>query len=263
MDALAETGIRVENLSVGYEGRAIVEGLNFKMEEGEFWLVVGPNGSGKSTLIKTITGIIPPIRGKIFIHGVDCSEDCEERRFFGYVPQTENYLKDFPATAFDVVLSGIFGKTSKTFGVPDSAVETAEYWLKEFELWEVRNKRFSELSGGQQKKVLIARALMGDPHYVFLDEPTTGVDLKSSRRILEIINELHKEKKFGICMVTHELTLVWPYVDNVILLSGGRFFVGSKEEIVDKHLLTEFYGVDVEVPITEHGPVFLVGDKHN
>ncbi|MEO2068854.1 MAG: ABC transporter ATP-binding protein [Desulfurobacteriaceae bacterium] len=256
-----EEGIRVENLTIGYK-KPLLSGLSFHMVESEFWVVVGPNGVGKSTLLKTILGIIPPLSGKIFIHGVDCTEGCKEKKFLGYVPQMEDYSHHFPATALDVVLSGFFPRLSRFQRITDKEREKALYWMKLLEIESIADRQFNLLSGGQQRKVLIARALVSDPHYIFLDEPTTGVDLKSTKRILRIIDDLHKKKNFGILMVTHDLNFVWNYIDKVILIGHNKYFIGKKEEILNGKLLSEIYEVDVKLAETPYGPVFLVGDKH-
>ncbi|WP_456455468.1 metal ABC transporter ATP-binding protein [Thermovibrio sp.] len=256
-------GITVKDLSIGYR-EPIVSGLSFHMAEEEFWVVVGPNGVGKTTLIKTILGIIPPISGEILIHGKRCTKWCEERKFLSYVPQMENYSSAFPSNVFEVVLSGLFPRLKRFRGITEKEVKTVEKWLRFLDLWKLRKKRFKDLSGGQQRKVLIARALVGSPHYIFLDEPTTGVDLKSSRKILKLLNSLHKEKKFGICMITHELSSVWNYIDKVILLGyEGKFFIGEKEEVLNEELLSQIYQVEVKIVKSEAGPIFLVWDKHN
>jgi len=255
-------GIELRELWVGYR-EPLIKGLSVKLEEGEFWVVVGPNGVGKSTLVKTVLGVVPPLKGKILIHGVDCTNGCDERRYLSYVPQMESYSRHFPATALDVILSGYFPRMGRFQRITRDQVEKALKWVELLELQKVAKRPFKELSGGQQKKVLIARALVSDPHYIFLDEPTTGVDLKSSRKLLKLIDQLHKEKGFGICMVTHDLNSVWEFVDKVILLGyNHKFFVGRKEEILNEKLLSEIYEVEVKVIETSYGPVFLVGDKH-
>ncbi len=255
-------GITVENLSIGYGGEPLVEGLSLHMAEGEFWVIAGPNGTGKSTFIKTILGIIKPLKGRVLIHGKECSTDCPERRFLSYVPQMEDYTKEFPATTLDVVISGLFPQLHRFERVKSEHVETALYWLTQFGLLEVKDVPFNRLSGGQQRKTLIARALMGNPHYIFLDEPTTGVDLKSSRKILRLIDDLHKERGLGICMVTHDLNFVWNFMEKIILFGKHKFFVGSKEEILNDKFLSDIYGIHVKIINTEFGPVFLIGDKH-
>ncbi|ADY74013.1 Phosphonate-transporting ATPase [Desulfurobacterium thermolithotrophum DSM 11699] len=254
-------GVRVENLTIGY-GKPLVKGLSFHMAEGEFWVVVGPNGVGKSTLMKTILGIVPPISGKVYIHGVDCTKRCEERKFLSYVPQMENYSHHFPATAFDVVLSGFFPRFGRFQRITDREKEIALCWMKLLGIDKIANKQFNSLSGGQQRKVLIARALVNNPHYIFLDEPTTGVDLKSSKRILKLIDDLHKKNGFGICMVTHDLNFVWDYIEKVILIGYNKYFIGNKEDILNEDLLSEIYEIDVRIAETKYGPIFLVGDKH-
>jgi len=255
-------GIELKDLAVGYSF-PILSSFSLKMEEGEFWVIVGPNGVGKSTLIKTILGIIPPLKGKVFIHGVDCTNGCKERRFLSYVPQMESYSHSFLSTALEVVLSGYFPKKGRLEGISPKERERALQWLKTLDLAEKAEELFNRLSGGQQRKVLIARALISNPHYIFLDEPTTGVDLKSSRKILSLINSLHKEKGFGICMVTHDLNPVWEYIDKVVLIGNkGKYFVGSREELLSEELLSEIYEVKVKIVKTNYGPIFLVGDKH-
>jgi len=252
-------GILVDSLTIGYKS-PVVSGLSFHMREGEFWAVVGPNGAGKSTLLKTILGIIKPLAGKIYIHGKDCTSWCEERRYLSYVPQKESYSHSFPSTVYEVVFSGLFNRANL---LKEKAEEKVSWALKALEIEHLKDRRFNELSGGEQRRVLIARALIGSPHYIFLDEPTTGVDLKSSRRILATLDSLHKREGVGICMVTHEITSVWPYIDKVILLgANGKFFVGDKRKLLSEELLSEIYEVEVKVVKTEVGPIFLIWDEH-
>ncbi len=258
-----KSGVVLKNLKVGYNGKVLYGGLTVRLREGEFWVVVGPNGVGKSTLIKTILGIIPPISGRILIHGVDCTNGCDEKRFLSYVPQMEDYSHDFPSTALDIVISGLLPRM-KRFQFPgESERRMALNCMETLDIDDfTANRSFNKLSGGQQKKVLIARALVSEPHYLFLDEPTTGVDIKSSRKIIDIIYKLNKKKKFGIFMVTHDLNFVWPYIDKVILIGESDYFVGTRDEIVNSDLLSKIYGVSVRVIKTAYSPVFLIGDKH-
>jgi len=257
-------GITLENLTIGYKGKPLLKGLSLFMDEGEFWVVVGPNGAGKSTFLKTILGIVPPLEGKVYIHGVDCTfhVGCDEKRFISYVPQMESYSKIFPATALDVVLSGLFTRKRRWQKITDEDIAKAMGWLEFFELMHLKNIPFKNLSGGQQKKVLIARALISNPHYLFLDEPTTGVDIKSTRRLISAINSLHKNNRLGICMVTHDLNFVWNYVEKVLVLGNGKFVAGNKDDIINEDVLSEIYGVKIKVLETPAGPVFLTGDKH-
>ena len=255
-------GVKVENLTIGYR-EPLISGLSFHMKEGEFWVIVGPNGSGKSTLVKTILGILKPLSGKILIHGKDCTGWCEERKYLSYVPQMESYSHSFPSTVFEVIMSGLFPRLKRFQKIGEAEIAEVNRWIEALELEGIKNRKFNQLSGGQQRKVLIARSLVSSPHYIFLDEPTTGVDLKSSRKILKLLDNLHKERGFGICMVTHEISSVWQYIDKVILLGyNGKFFVGEKEEILNEELLSEIYEVEVKIAHTEAGPIFLIWDKH-
>ncbi|SNR84408.1 metal ABC transporter ATP-binding protein [Desulfurobacterium atlanticum] len=257
-------GITLENLAIGYKGKPLLKGLSLFMDEGEFWVVVGPNGAGKSTLLKTILGIVPPVEGKVYIHGIDCTfhVGCDEKKFISYVPQLESYSKIFPATALDVVLSGLFMKKKRLEKITDKDVARAVEWLEFFDMAHLKNTPFKNLSGGQQRKVLIARALISSPHYLFLDEPTTGVDIKSARRLINAINFLHKNNRIGICMVTHDLNFVWNYVEKVLVLGNGKFVAGNKDSIINEDILSEIYGVKIKILETPAGPVFLTGDKH-
>ena len=255
-------GIRLENLSVGYR-EPLLEGLSVGLKEGEFWAVIGPNGVGKSTLVKTILGIIPPLSGRVFIHGVDCTNrNCPERHFLSYVPQMESYSHDFPATALDVVLSGLFPRMGRFQTISDRERDEGIRWMRLIGIEEISAKPFNRLSGGQQRKVLIARALISNPHYIFLDEPTTGVDLKSSRRIIDLISKLNRERKFGILMVTHDINFIWDYVEKVIVIGRGKFALGRKEDVLNSETLSKIYGVPIRITETAFGPIFLIGDKH-
>jgi len=203
------------------------------------------------------------ISGRVLIHGVDCTNrNCPERHFLSYVPQMESYSHDFPATALDVVLSGLFPRMGRFQTISDRERDEGIRWMRLIGIEEISAKPFNRLSGGQQRKVLIARALISNPHYIFLDEPTTGVDLKSSRRIINLISKLNRERKFGILMVTHDINFIWDYVEKVIVIGRGRFALGRKEDVLNSETLSKIYGVPIRITETAFGPIFLIGDKH-
>ena len=157
-----------QDLSVGYEGKAVLQDLNFSVRSGDYLCIVGENGAGKSTLMKTILGLQPPVRGKVL------TDDGLRPNEIGYLPQQTQVQKDFPASVWEIVLSGCQGRCGRRPFYRRAEKQLAERALEKLHISPLARRCYRELSGGQQQRVLLARALCATRSMLLLDEPTAG-----------------------------------------------------------------------------------------
>lgn len=213
--------IECADLSLGYEGRTVAEGINFSVCEGDYLCIVGENGSGKSTLMKTLLGIEKPISGRV-IFG-----DRLKKNEIGYLPQRAAQDFDFPASVYEVVMSGCINKG----GFFRSAAKRAivEKNLEKMGISDITGRCYRELSGGQIRRVLLARALCAADRVVLLDEPVAGLDPVATAEMYETVRTLSKEG-ITVIMVTHDAFPVLNEADRVLHLAGTQLFFGSKED---------------------------------
>ena len=216
--------IECENLALGYEGKAVVSGLNFKVNKGDYLCVLGENGAGKSTLIKTLLNLIDKVSGRIE-YG-DGLKDYE----IGYLPQQTMIQKDFPASVWEVVLSGNLNNKRK---IPFYTKADRQEAMKNMEKLGITNLKktcYGELSGGQQQRVLLARALCAMSNVLILDEPVTGLDPTATKEMYELIKELNVKDNVTIIMVTHDIAGALPYADKVLHIGPQGYFFGTRRE---------------------------------
>ena len=202
--------LKCEDLTLGYEDITLAEGVNFEVNEGEYWCITGENGTGKTTLMKTVLGLRQPLKGKI-IHG-----DGLRKNEIGYLPQRTEYQKDFPASVREIVLSGFQGALG--FRPFYSAAQKAAAMenLKRMGVEDLADKSFGNLSGGQQQRVLLARAICATRKMLLLDEPVAGLDVNAEAEMYKLIESLNKEEKIAIIMVTHDLESAREYATHEI-----------------------------------------------
>ena len=214
--------IKCEKLSLGYDGKAIVDNLNFEIQNGDYLCVLGENGVGKSTLIKTLLKLIKPISGEVVYNENLLPTE------IGYLSQQQQLLKDFPASVFEIVLSGCQSKVGIRPFYKREEKQTAKEKIEKLGLLDLMTRSFSELSGGQQQRVLLARALMAGQRLMILDEPVTGLDPEASRKMYEIINELNKSN-MTIVMISHDIEVALDYATKVLYI-GQNIFYGTTPE---------------------------------
>ena len=212
--------IEVKNLTLAYDGVAVLCNLDFEVEKGDYICVVGENGSGKSTLIKALLGNVKPLEGSI--------NYSDKSKKIGYLPQQTEVQRDFPASVFEVVTSGFLSKKRGLF-FGASEHKKAREIMKTLGIEELSQKCYRELSGGQQQRVLLARAFCAAGDIIILDEPTTGLD---NNAITEMYNEIANFNKNGVTviMVTHDVALATQYADKILHLSHDKHFFGSATE---------------------------------
>lgn len=212
----------LKNLSCGYNKDLIIKNLNMKMEEGDFICVVGPNGVGKTTLIKTILGLIKPLKGEVIYHDLKPS-------FIGYMPQESKIDSRFPASNMEVVLSGTLNKVKHFYSKEDR--ERALNNFKLLGISKLKDKSFKDLSGGERQKVLLARSLSATSKLLILDEPSNNLDSKSKKELYKLIEDLN-QKGLSIMMITHDLDHGNLIGNKILSLREDDTFFGSVESFV-------------------------------
>lgn len=212
------------DVSLGYEGQALLTGLNLSIREGDYLCVVGENGSGKSTLMKGLLGLLPPMQGEIL-------RSPELRRgAVGYLPQQTQAQKDFPATVYEVVLSGCLNQKGFRFFYTAAQKSAALMNLGKLGILELKDRCYRELSGGQQQRVLLARALCAASRLLILDEPITGLDPAAAQDLYKTLDYLNRSEGMAVVMVTHDLGAALQHARTVLHIGRRSIFCGSAEE---------------------------------
>lgn len=228
--------ITLDQVAIGYDGRAVLSGLSLTVARGSFTAVLGANGTGKSTLLRTLLGLQPVVAGRLII---------QPPAGFGYVPQAGQFDPLYPVTGFDVALMGTYGRVGP--GKFPSSAEKEQVWecLRAAAADGFARQRFSQLSGGQKQRILIARALATKPDILVLDEPTAGVDVVATRALLEFISQIHVARKLTVLLVTHDLPLVKKHAQQIIWLHDGQVLHGSVAEVFTPQRMAEIFEMEV------------------
>ena len=214
--------LTVQDLSLGYDGHTIVEGLNFTVNAGDYLCIVGENGSGKSTLMKTLLHLQDPISGQILIG------DGLKKNEIGYLPQQTVVQKDFPASVKEIVLSGCQGRCGLRPFYNQEEKQLAKDNMQRMGITELANRCYRELSGGQQQRVLLARALCATGKILLLDEPVSGLDPKVTAELYDLISDLNREG-ITIIMISHDISAAVRYASHILHI-GDSIFFGTKDE---------------------------------
>lgn len=209
-----------QNLTLGYEGKEVVEGLSFSVESGNYLCIVGENGSGKTTLMKTILHLQNPMSGQIRTgDGLLPNE-------IGYLPQQTAVQKDFPASVQEIVLSGCLNH-SKSPCYTREERERAEKNMEKMEIAALRKRCYRELSGGQQQRVLLARALCAARKLLLLDEPVAGLDPKATADMYDLVETLNREDGLTIIMISHDILAAVKYATHILHIGHQPLFFGT------------------------------------
>lgn len=239
------SGVKVKELTFEYDEKVILDHLSFEVDKGEILAILGPNGSGKTTLLKCLNMLLKP-KGSFFIESFDISKFNEKEiaKFVGYVPQIHSPV--FPYKVIDVVVSGrtpYLGFSTPTKKDYDYAYNI----LNKLGLTHLADKPYTQLSGGQLRLVLIARALVQQPKILLLDEPTSHLDLKNRVLVLKILREITSEG-ITIIMSEHDPSLASIFSDKILLMCNGRIVsYGKAKDVLNRENIAKVYGVNVEI----------------
>jgi manganese/iron transport system ATP-binding protein len=234
-------GIRVRDVTVTYRnGHTALRDTNFEIPKGTITALVGVNGSGKSTLFKTIMGFLKASKGSVEVLGQPVSA-AMKRNLVAYVPQAEEVDWTFPVLVEDVVMMGRYGHMNfmRIAKQPDKSAVTLA--LDRVGMSEFRKRQIGELSGGQKKRVFLARALAQDSQVILLDEPFTGVDVQTEDSIIGLLRELRDEGRV-ILVSTHNLGSVPEFCDRTVLIKGTVLAYGPTSEIFTRDNLQMAFG---------------------
>lgn len=211
-----------QNLCVGYDGKSVLQDLNFEVFAGDYLYIVGENGSGKSTLMKTILGLQPPISGRIL------TGDGLRKNEIGYLPQQTVVQKDFPASVREIVLSGCQGRCGSRSFYNKEEKQLAEAAMDKMQITQLAKRCYRELSGGQQQRVLLARALCATQKMLLLDEPVSGLDPKVTAELYALIEKLNREDGITVIMISHDMAAAVKFASHILHI-GDTVFFGTKE----------------------------------
>lgn len=230
--------LTVENLSVAYDKKTVLENANVTVPTGRLTAIIGPNGAGKSTFLKAVLNQLPNKVGKVEILG---KLFAPKSLVVGYVPQRNAVDWDFPTNALDIVLMGRYGHTGLFKRLPKQDKNLALQALESVGMQDFADQSIGQLSGGQQQRVFLARALAQNADVYFLDEPFAGVDAATEKTIIDILKSLKAQGK-SIFVVHHDLQTVQEYFDYTILLNRTILASGPTEEVFTPDQVQKTYG---------------------
>ncbi len=224
--------IELDKVSLGYDGKEILNDISFSLNKGDYLCIVGENGSGKSTLLKGILGLIKPYKGNINM----CSKT------IGYLPQQSSMQDDFPVCAGEVVLSGCLSRHRiKPFYTKKDRL-MADNAMKRLEISHLKKTCYRELSGGQKQRVLLARALCAAGNLLILDEPAAGLDPIITNELYDIIEKLNKNDNMTVIMISHDIRAAVKYASHILHIDNNMYFFGTSKEYMSTNDAKSFMG---------------------
>ncbi|MDO4983263.1 MAG: metal ABC transporter ATP-binding protein [Eubacteriales bacterium] len=228
--------IKCEDLSFGYEGKTVLEGVSFEIYAGDYLCILGENGSGKSTLIKGLLGLKAPESGTLTLgDGLKPTE-------IGYLPQQTQLQKDFPASVREVVLSGCLNSLGTHFRYGKEQREAARFNMERMGIEDLADVSYQSLSGGQQQRVLLARALCATKKLLLLDEPVTGLDPIATGEMYNLIKLINLCDNISVIMVSHDIHEAVRYATKILHLGHKQLFFGTSAEYRESDPARRFLG---------------------
>ena len=240
--------LQVKGLHVAYGDRLVLKGVSFEVPSGSILGVIGPNGAGKTTLIRALSGVLPQVSGEVRVDGVDLKtlSTGERARRVAVVPQARNLPPAF--TGWELVLLGRTPHLNWLGAVSRKDEEQVRLALERAQAADLAERRVGELSGGEQQRLLLARALAQEAPILLLDEPTTHLDLQYQINLLDQVRGLARSQNLAVVVALHDLNLVARYSDQVALLVKGELLgLGSPSEVLQPELLSRVYNLPLQV----------------
>jgi ABC-type Mn2+/Zn2+ transport system ATPase subunit len=243
------TLVRLDGVTCAYGPTPVLADIDLRIVAGQFTGIVGPSGSGKTTLLRALLGTVRPIAGSV---------DRPSGLRVGYVPQVETVNWNFPVTVSECVL---MARTRGRVLPWRSRAEQREVdeMLDRLEIAELADRHIRQLSGGQQQRVFIARALLGRPHLLLLDEPTSGVDFRTRHEILHLLGDLHHHG-LAIVLTTHDLNGIAAHLPHLVCLNTRVIGAGAPRSVLTPDVLERTFGAPMAV--LEHAGMPFVIDSH-
>lgn len=244
----------VRDIRIGYNGRMVLQGLDFTVDRGQMLTILGPNGVGKTTLLRCINAMLKPRTGTVMVEHADVfrMRAGEIAKRLGYVAQRNDAGR---MTTFDAVLLG--RKPHLGWRTTEADLRKVDAALKQLGLEHLALRHINEMSGGELQKVCIARALVQEPSVLLLDEPTSSLDLKNQLEILETIRHVVHEHKLAAVMTMHDLNMAFRFSDAFVFIKEGKVFSCGRNEDLTPDMVQEVYGVAVDI-LRHRGQLLVV-----
>ena len=236
--APASHALDIQGLWTGYGRRPVLEDVTFQVDAGEVLGIIGPNGSGKTTLLKTILGLVTPWQGEVSVLGKPA---VEQKKLMGYMPQAEQVDWDFPVTVGDVALMGRYARRGPFRRTTREDRDAAGQALRQADMYELRDNLIGELSGGQRRRVLLARALANEPQLLLMDEPMAGLDATAQHQLLDLLDDLRSQRT-TIVLSTHDLSCVSAYCSYAACLNQRLIAFGPPSQVLNEEVLSQTFG---------------------
>lgn len=230
--------VRFEDVSFGYGRTEVLSHLDFEIPEATFTALIGPNGAGKTTLLRLLLGLRRPRAGRIRVFGQPAGS--RELRL-GYVPQKTGVPEGFPLSAVEVVVMGRYPRVGWGRRAGPADHEAARTALARVQLGGVADRQFGELSGGQQRRALIARALVAEPRLLLLDEPTAGLDPGAQARFYDLCCTLQRRDGLTLIAASHDIEVVARHADRVLLIDRTVQAIGTPAQVLESDRLDRVY----------------------
>jgi zinc transport system ATP-binding protein len=237
----------VKNLSFIVRGQTILENISFEIFNGEYIAIIGPNGGGKTTLIRMLLGLEKPTSGKIQIFGKKL-ENFKEWYKIGYVPQRAAHVdRNFPATVEDIVKMGRIAKRKLFSALSKEDKDAVHDAMLKMDIVNLKDKMVGTLSGGQRQRVMIARALASSPEILILDEPNTGVDVKSQQRFYKLLAKLNKEEGITILFITHDIGVIADDIGRLFTINQKATICNDPKKALSCEDMSALYGIEAHL----------------
>jgi zinc/manganese transport system ATP-binding protein len=253
-EAASEPVLSLKNATLRFGQRTLWEDLNLTVKSGEFLAILGPNGTGKTSLLKVLLGLNELAEGDIKIQGKLPHRGNSE---IGYIPQQKSFDRDLPIRGRDLVHFGFDGHRFGFVRHDKNAWQRVDEVIKEVGAAQYANSPIGLLSGGEQQRLRIAQALLGKPSLLLCDEPLLSLDLKSQQAVSDLIDSYRKRFKTAVMFVTHDINPILSMVDKVLYLVGGKWAIGTPDEVLTTKSLSRLYGTPVDV-LRVRGRVIVV-----
>lgn len=239
--------IEVTKLGCAYDDEIVLRELDLSLAGDEFTVLVGPNGAGKSTLVYALLGFLPALEGEIRLQGkpLNAYKRSELARLIAFVPQESVFQFDYPVR--DIVLMGRYPYLGLMQSWLPADLEAVEEVLEQLQLSDLADRFYSQLSGGEKQRVLIARALAQNTPYIFLDETLSQLDINHQVEIMALLQRIVRDNGKGILLISHNLNLGANFADRMVFLARGKVLgSGTPEEMMRPELLRELFGMELQ-----------------
>jgi zinc transport system ATP-binding protein len=240
----------MKDVSVKYpNGVTALNGINIDISPKDLIALIGPNGAGKSTILKIILGLIKPTSGTVKLFG--SSDLTKNLKYVGYVPQSAQARDpNLPFSVYETVMLGRAPIAGLLHGLKEKDRQKVEETLKLFGIYELRDRKIGQLSGGQSQRVFLAKAIVAEPKLLLLDEPTSGVDTTSKKEFYNMLDRLNKERAITIVLSSHDIGVITKIANRVLCINTSQFFCGENEDFVADVEIHKMY--DHPVELMEH-----------